>query len=130
MNDFETICQLIEQFHINKTIITENELEINLTNYLRQNNLKVTTQQRVNSTTRNDIVVKLNGKTMCIELKKTADLSCMKQLDKYLDFYNDGLILVCWKASENVRRVFQRVQSLYISIPTKLIELREYQTIV
>ena len=53
----------------------------------------------------------------------------MKQLDKYLGYFPAGIMLVCWKASENVRNTIDKVKH-DIKIPVELIELRKHQSMI
>jgi hypothetical protein len=122
---FEKLVESLNKFQLTEQIFDERELEKKIVMFLKDHGFNVKTQDRVNSEIRNDIVVTFkNGKKICVELKVKADLGVMKQLDNYLPHYKNGIILMCWKASENTRKVFDKVKG-EIKTPIALIEVRK-----
>lgn len=61
-----------------------------------------------------------------IEVKKLASVSCVAQLDRYSSQV-DGLILVCWRATEPLKEI---IQTAKCSIPVALIQLKQRAPIV
>ncbi len=55
-----------------------------------------------------------------IEVKVTASSSCFKQLDKY-SVLASGLVIVCWRATSDFKKIFQLTRS---KIPLGLVELK------
>ena len=126
---FKKLIKTLNRFQITEQIFDEKELETKLATFLRDNDYQIKTQDRISPEFRNDIVVMINEQKICIELKVYANLSCMKQLDDYLPFYKDGIILLCWKASQNVKIVFDRVKQS-IKTPIELIEVRKNNSMI
>lgn len=125
---FNKLVKLLTKFQLELEPVSEKEIEINLLNYLQKN--KITTKrQEKNTKFRNDLVVIMGKKRYCIELKVVADVSVAKQLDDYLPFFKDGIVLVCYKASKLLRQIFTDVQQK-INTPIQLIEIRKNQDII
>lgn len=127
-NEFNNLVTDLKRFQIKQDIFSERELESEIESYLKSKNYSIS-RQKVIPKVRNDLVVEINSKKICLELKVNADISCTKQLDSYLGYFNDGIILVCWRSSKNLHQVFENVRKS-IKIPVELIQIRRYQSIV
>lgn len=106
----------------------EKELETKLILYLSSKGYEITRQFTINDS-RNDIVILTNGKKICLELKVNANRSVDEQVDRYLQYYNDGVIVVCWRASKNIKKIFESLEGK-IKIPIALVEIYRNQSIV
>lgn len=127
---FQKLVQVIKEFQVKEEIFNESELESNLSYFLKSRGYSIKQQGILDSGVRTDICVGFNdGKKICLELKVVAGMGCMKQLDKYLGYFPAGIMLVCWKASENVRNTIDKVKH-DIKIPVELIELRKHQSMI
>ena len=119
--EFKTLASSLRNFRFAVMPLHEKNIELNLIEFLRKKGFDVE-EQKSSRLGRYDIVVKIAGKRYCLELKKIADTSCAEQLDRYArDF--DGLFLVCWKATRNLKVVFE-IGKKRASIPIELIEIR------
>src|SRR5487761_285304 len=102
---FETLASSLRNFRLSTMPLHEKNIELNLIEFLSKKGFEVE-EQKSSRLGRYDIVVKIAGRQYCLELKKIAYTSCAEQLDRYArDF--DGLFLVCWKASRNLKQVFE-----------------------
>lgn len=127
--NFTLLVKLLKNFKIIESIRDERELETKLESYLSYfDGIKVIRQKSVTKRIRNDLVCIVNDSKICLELKKNADISIAQQIDKYLPYYRDGVIIVCWKCSESLRQVVKTTQE-QIKIPLELIEIRRYQNL-
>lgn len=126
---FDFLVSVLKDFQINEPIFSESTLEQKLQAYLMAKDIHVSRQEAVKGIGRNDLVIILDNKKICIELKINTNASVVNQLDRYLEYYNDGVILVCWKSSKTLRTIFQRVKS-QIKTPLELIEIKKNQMIV
>ena len=90
--------------------------------YLAREGIEATNQDS-SRLGRTDILVRLKGMRVCLELKKVAYTTCVMQLDRYGTAY-DGLILVCYRASPSLRSVFEGAQAS-AKIPIALVEIRK-----
>lgn len=77
-------------------------------------------RQRVFGVDRTDIVVTSRRERIVFEIKRVARTDCFEQLDRY-SAVADGLIIVCWRATDDFKRVFKTAQH---HIPIALIELK------
>lgn len=126
---FLKLVALLKKFQVEEQIISEKDLENKLHDYIKGSLFGVERQKPITKNIRNDLICTIEGKTFCIEIKKNADLFCVQQLDRYLPYYKDGLILVCWKASTSLKEVFKSVES-QINIPVALVEIRRNQCFI
>lgn len=126
MNDFDSIVFTLKSFQMIQEPVSEKELEIELLGYLHKKQIRAI-RQKINKDARNDLY--LEDFKIYVELKLHADLSCTEQLDRYLSFAKDGIILVCYTASKRLREIFKKVDK-QIQIPIALVELRKEQMIV
>ena len=121
-HEFETLTSSLRNFRLSVMPLHEKNIELKLGEFLRKKKGFEVEEQKSSRLGRYDIVVKIAGKRYCLELKKIAYTSCAEQLDRYArDF--DGLFLVCWKASRNLKAVFG-IGKKRASIPIELIEIR------
>lgn len=127
-DEFNRLVLELKNFQIQQDILSERELEESIESYLISKNYSIL-RQKVMPKVRNDLVVEVNSRKICLELKVNANISCTKQLDSYLGYFNDGIILVCWRSSKNLHQVFENVKKS-IKIPVELIQIRRYQSIV
>lgn len=114
---FQEISKTLKSFRM-RAPISEAHMETELERYLKKLGIKLT-RQKVHDYGRTDITI---GNTV-IELKRTADATCAKQLDVYAEHYN-GLILLCWHATKGLSDVFKKVKQT-TDMPLELIELRK-----
>jgi len=126
MNDeFNELIQVLKNFQIKKGLYDERDLEDQLCTYLDCKDMKVV-RQKSSEVGRTDIIIEMKNSVICLELKVNANLSVMEQMDRYTQKYRDGVILVCWKASKNVKTVFSEVKK-QINIPIEIIEVIKNQ---
>ena len=126
---FDYLVNILKEFQLDQTLFSELDLENKLECYLLDHKIQVVRQKIIDRKNRTDLICILDGHKICVELKQNADISCVQQLDRYLPKFPDGIILVCWKCSANLREVFNDVKA-QIKIPVELIELRKYQCLV
>lgn len=126
MNDeFNSLVKLLREFQIKKQLFDERDLEDQLFQFLQQKDIKVV-RQKASEVGRIDMLVDMNKKIICLELKVNANMSVMEQMDRYTQKYRDGVILVCWKASINTKTVFEIVKK-QINLPIEIIEVIKNQ---
>ena len=99
----------------------EGELEVAAMGHLLMRGFSVERQARGNSG-RYDIVVRLPHQSVCIEIKRTATTTCVRQLDRYSSGF-DGLILFCYRASRPMKAILEKAKGS-AKIPLELIEAR------
>ncbi len=126
--EFNELVTLLRKFQIKKSLYDERDLEDQIFQFLVKNDVQVL-RQKVSKVGRIDIAVEINHRIICLELKVNANLSAMEQMDRYTEKYRDGIILVCWKASKNVKIVFNNVKD-QINLPIELIEVIKNQGVV
>ena len=120
---FSRIVNSINEFLPEKAIVKESELERLLRIHLEKDGFNVS-RQVTNEENRYDLLCRERNIVVCLELKLRADVSNIKQFDRYLTKFKDGFIVVCWQASFSVTDIFKKVidQS---PIPVALIQLSE-----
>ncbi len=120
---FSRIVNSINEFLPDKAIVKESELERLLRIHLEKDGFNVS-RQVTNEENRHDLLCRERNTVVCLELKLRADVSNIKQFDRYLPKFKDGFIVVCWQASFSVTDIFKKVidQS---PIPVALIQLSE-----
>lgn len=125
---FSKLIQSINDFVPDEPFTIEKELEESLETHLLQNGFVLSRQKSVKGD-RYDLVCRSGNEIVCLEIKLHADISDIKQFDKYLPKFKDGFIVVCWQSSFSVKNIFQQVidQS---PIPTTLIELAKKYNLV
>ena len=124
---FNDLVTFISKFQVQEAIINEKELETKLSEYLRTN-YTIHRQSRIKKY-RNDITVDFGDSKICLELKVTAGITCCKQIDNYIPFFKSGIIIVCWKATSNLKETLALVKSK-IKQPIELIEIRRNQSLI
>ena len=127
MNKFNDLVSFISKFQVQEAIINERELETKLSEYLRTK-YTVHRQSRI-AGYRNDLIVDFGDSKICLELKVIAGITCCKQIDNYIPFFKSGIIIVCWKATSNLKETLTLVKSK-IRQPIEIIEIRENQSLV
>lgn len=125
---FSKLIQSINEFVPDEAFTIEKELEESLEKYLLENGFILSRQKSVKGD-RYDLVCRSGNEVVCLEIKLHADISDIKQFDKYLPKFKDGFIVVCWQSTFGVTNIFQKVidQS---PIPTTLIELAKRYNLV
>lgn len=125
---FSKLVQSINDFVPDDPFQLEVELEKSLESHLLKDGFILSRQKSVKGD-RYDLVCRSGNEVVCLEIKLHADISDIKQFDKYLPKFKDGFIVVCWQSSFSVRHIFQQVidQS---PIPTTLIELSKRYNLV
>ena len=125
---FSKLIQSINDFVPEDPFQLETELEKSLESHLLKDGFILSRQKSVKGD-RYDLVCRSGNEVVCLEIKLHADISDIKQFDKYLPKFKDGFIVVCWQSSFSVRNIFQQVidQS---PIPTTLIELSKRYNLV
>lgn len=125
---FSKLIQSINEFVPDEPFTIEKELEESLEKYLLENGFILSRQKSVKGD-RYDLVCRSGNEVVCLEIKLHADISDIKQFDKYLPKFKDGFIVVCWQSTFGVTNIFQKVidQS---PIPTTLIELAKRYNLV
>lgn len=118
---FSKLIKSINSFVPNDPIVKEDELETKLRSHLENDGFTVSRQVRKNEN-RYDLICREGNSQVCIEMKLKAEISDIRQFDRYLINFKDGFIVVCWSATFSVRDIFNNVidQS---PIPVSLIEL-------
>lgn len=127
MKLFSKLVQAINEFQPDEPMVAERDLETRLREHLHRHGFAVE-RQVTKDKDRYDLVCRTFDEIVCIELKLKTDTSDIKQFDKYLPKFKDGLIVVCWSASFALRNIFESVieQS---PIPTVMIELSKRYTL-
>ena len=125
---FSKLIKSINGFVPDDPFQLEVELEKSLESYLLKDGF-ILSRQKSTKGDRYDLVCRSGNEVVCLEIKLHADISDIKQFDKYLPKFKDGFIVVCWQSSFSVRNIFQQVidQS---PIPTTLIELSKRYNLV
>lgn len=123
---FERIVKILNEFESpgGRSFRTENDLELMVSAHLQTHGIN-NTRQKVDTRKgdRYDIICRCNsGKDVCIELKKKAVTNDTRQLDRYHRKYPGGLIVVCWRAVEAFREVFEQVKE-QSPTPVALVEV-------
>jgi len=127
---FSELVTALKSFQVNDNIFSEAELESEIKQFLIEKNYKIEQQQRLKGIGRNDLVITTeNGKKICIELKINANAGVVEQIDNYLQYYDNGLILLCWHSSKTLKTIFSNVKK-QIKIPLEIIEIKKNQMIV
>lgn len=125
MKLFSELVKVINEFLPDDPMRTESELEQKIMSHLHDKGFNVSSQISKRHD-RYDLVCRNINEVVCIELKLRADISDIKQFDKYLPKFKDGIIVVCWQASFSVQDIFHNVAE-QSPIPIALIELsRKY----
>lgn len=109
MSLFKKLKIIIDDFIPEEPIFTENVLEEILLKYLKNKGFAVT-RQVTKKRDRYDLIVKDGKETVCIELKKKASIKDIKQFDRYLPKFKDGLIIICWQCTSNLKEIFNNVK--------------------
>jgi hypothetical protein len=115
--NFEDLITILRKFRLNCAPSRESEIESSLEIFLVSHNVPVKRQCTI-KTGRLDLVVG----PFIIEVKMIGSKSIADQLDKYSG-YCEGLIVVCWKASQPLKAIFA-VEKQTAKIPVELIEIR------
>lgn len=128
MKLFSNLLLAINDFAPDDPMVLENQLEEKLRSHLQNKGFSIE-RQVPKEKDRYDLICRSFNETVCIELKLKTDTSDIKQFDKYLPKFKDGLIVVCWQATFALRDIFENVieQS---PIPITLIELSKRYTLV
>ena len=121
MKLFTKLTECINTFLPDTPMVIESILEKELRVFLEASGFTVS-RQVTKKKDRYDLLCRDGNELVCIELKKHADISDIKQFDKYLPKFKDGLIVVCWQVSGSVREIFAEVVK-QSPIPLCLIEL-------
>ena len=114
---FSDIVTELKQFRMGCTPSRESELENALVAFLKRRKIPVR-RQFVIPKGRLDIMIG----PYIIEVKMTAHSNIVSQLDRYSG-HCDGLIVVCWRASQPLRNIFTKEKKT-AQIPVELIEVR------
>ncbi len=123
MTLFQDLLIAIDGFIPSKPMILESLLEIELRTYLESKRRGFNISRQVTKKEdRYDLLCRRNNELVCIELKLRANISDLKQFDRYLPKFRDGLIVFCWQATASVREIFSNVTQ-QSPIPVTLIEL-------
>ena len=125
---FSNLIEHINRFLPDEPMVLESDLETKLRDFLESKGFTVS-RQITKKRDRYDLLCRQGSELVCLELKLRADISDIKQFDKYLPKFKDGLIVVCWQATISVREIFANVikQS---PIPLALIELSKKYALV
>lgn len=121
MTLFQDLLTAIDDFKPSQPMVIESLLEKELTNHLTKKGFIVTSQV-TKKKDRYDLLCRRDNSLVCLELKLRADISDLKQFDRYLPKFRDGLIVFCWQATASVREIFSNVTQ-QSPIPVTLIEL-------
>jgi hypothetical protein len=114
---FEDLITVLKKFRLICAPCRESEIETALIMFLNAHKIPAKRQFTIPSG-RLDIMVG----SYIIEVKMTGSKSIAGQLDKYSG-YCEGLIVVCWKASQPLKAIFA-VEKQTAKIPVELIEVR------
>jgi hypothetical protein len=115
--NFENLVRILKQFKLNCAPSRESEIEFALVSFLKSRGFSVK-QQICIPNGRLDVVVD----NYIIEVKLNGTKGIVEQLDKYSG-YCDGLIVVCWKASQPLKMIFA-AEKKSSKIPVELVEVR------
>lgn len=119
-NDFAELLTTLKGFCVTTLPCKEAEIEEKLLRFLIHKGFRPKNQVS-RKLGRCDLLVN----DVAIELKFYATKQCAEQLDRYAaETSCKGLILMCWKASEPVRELFEEVKKT-AKIPVALIEIRK-----
>ncbi|MFA6258958.1 MAG: hypothetical protein WCX79_04710 [Candidatus Paceibacterota bacterium] len=116
--DFNDLVVILKQFRMSCAPSRESEIENAVESFLRSRKIKVKRQVTIRNG-RLDMAV---GKYI-IEVKLVGQRNIASQLDRY-STYCEGLIVICWKATEPLRQVFI-AEKRTAKIPVELIEVRK-----
>jgi len=121
MRLFTELDLAINDFTPTEPPILENVIEDGLYHHLKGRGFDVT-KQVTKKKNRYDLIVKKCGEIVCVEMKIHASTNDVRQFDRYLKKFKDGMIVVCWQCSFPMKSIFSEVkeQSPY---PIALIEL-------
>lgn len=97
---FEELVSLLKQFTMSCAPSRESEIENALESFLKANHVQVKRQVTIKSG-RLDLKVG----DIIIEIKHKRQKGIATQLDRYSG-YCDGLIVVCWKATDPLKKIF------------------------
>jgi len=115
--DFGLLVGVLRHFSLVCAPYREVELEVGLECFLRVHGFGVE-RQVVCGCDRFDLVVG----TVIIEVKLNAQKNIVEQLDRYSAANCTGLIVVCWRASQPLKRIFAKAKTS-AEIPVELIEI-------
>ncbi|MFA5378052.1 MAG: hypothetical protein WC455_20035 [Dehalococcoidia bacterium] len=116
-NEFFNLVNLLKQFRMNCTPARESDIESALVLFLKFHNYPVKRQLVIRGGR-----LDLMAGQYIIEVKMIAQKNIADQLDRYSG-HCDGLIVVCWKATDPLRSLFAAEQKTAL-IPVELIEVR------
>ena len=123
MTLFKDLLSAIDDFIPSKPMILESLLETELRTHLESKGKGFNISRQVTKKKdRYDLLCRKNNELVCIELKLRTNISDIKQFDRYLPKFRDGLIVFCWQATASVREIFSNVTQ-QSPIPVTLIEL-------
>lgn len=126
MSEFDELIYDLKLFQIKRKLIDENELESLLESYLKQKGW-ILARQKIIDVGRNDLVVERNSKKICLELKLETNMSIVGQIGKYVSRYDDGVIIVCWKASKELRDFIKKMNVSQKWPPLEVIQIIQNQ---
>jgi hypothetical protein len=115
--NFPDLVDMLRQFRMSCAPSREGEIESALEMFLKSHGVIMQRQVIIRSG-RPDIIV---GNCI-IEIKLVGQKNIAMQLDKYSG-YCDGLIVVCWKATDPLKLLFI-AEKKTAKIPVELVEVR------
>lgn len=121
MTLFKDLLTALDDFIPSRPMILESHLEKELNEHLTKKGFTITSQVSKKKD-RYDLLCRRVNELVCLELKLRANISDLRQFDRYLPKFRDGLIVFCWQSSASVREIFSNV-SKQSPIPVALIEL-------
>ena len=127
MKLFSKLVLTINDFQPDEPMVAERDLETKLREFLQRKGFTVE-RQVTKDKDRYDLVCRTFDEKVCIELKLKTNTNDIKQFDKYLPKFKDGLIVVCWSSSYALRNIFENVVE-QSPIPTVMIELSKRYTL-
>lgn len=121
MTLFDSLVETINKFAPLEPIIKEKQLEDKLLDYLKKQGFTVKPQVSQKQD-RYDLICNQGIEKVCLELKIKTSPADIKQFDRYLFKFKDGMIIVCWQASLNLKELYRNVKK-QSPIPIELIEV-------
>jgi hypothetical protein len=115
--EFLNLVRVLRLFRLNYAPSRESEIEMALEIFLKSHNIPVNRQVTIHKG-RLDLVID----RYIIEVKLVGKKNIADQLDRYSG-HCEGLIVVCWKATDPLRAIFV-VERSSSKIPVELIEIR------
>lgn len=120
---FVQLVAEIKKFRLTCAPFNEAEIELGLERFLQSRHYPVH-RQVTNKKGRFDLKV---GK-LVIEVKDVGHIDIAEQLDRYSAVCS-GLVVVCWKATKNLKRLFASVKA-QTDFPIELIEVYKNSELV